>query len=152
MINFKLTQSGDIKYNDHALTITTYGQVRGSGESADSDLQAAYFRLAAALDTRVIAHRALAVAAGGAGAYVLPTSAEFDAWMIDLLDPTVSDAAVDLETAVAEMYAHKNLTGTAQGMAQQKANAKRVMLSKEDDPFMVTPTRPPIPFVVNVGG
>ena len=133
MINFKLTQSGDIKYNDDALTITTYGQVRGSGESADSDLRAAHFRLAAALDTRVIAHRALAVAAGGAGAYVLPTAAEYDAWMIDLLDPTVSDAAVDLETAVAEMYAHKNLTGTGQGMAQQRAHAKRVILSNTDD-------------------
>ena len=106
-INFKLTPSGDIECNDDALTITTYGQVRGSGESADSDLQAAYFRLAAALDTRVIAHRALAVAAGGAGAYVLPTAAEYDAWMIDLLDPTVSDAAVDLETAVQKCMTTK---------------------------------------------
>ena len=75
-INFKLTPSGDIEFND-ALTITTNCQVRGSGESADSDLRAAHFRLAAALDTRVTVHRALAVAAGGAGAYVLPTAAEY---------------------------------------------------------------------------
>ena len=53
--------------------------------------------------------------------------------MFFLLLPTVSDAAVDLETAVAGMYAHKNLTGNAQGMAEQKANTKRVMLSNTDD-------------------
>ena len=95
------------------MPITTYGQVRGSGESADSDLRAAHFRLAAALDTRVIAHRALVVADGGVGAYVPPTAAEYYAWMVDLLDPTVSDAAVDLETAVAGVYAFKKLIGTS---------------------------------------
>jgi hypothetical protein len=48
IIKFKLTPSGDIEYNDNALTNATYGQVRGSGEGADSDLHAALFRLAAA--------------------------------------------------------------------------------------------------------
>jgi hypothetical protein len=128
----KLTSSVDIEYNDNALTIQTYGQVWGSGNSADSDLRAALFRLAAALDTRVITHRALAVAAG-AGPYLPPTPAEYDAWMVDLVDPTVSDSAVDLETAVVGMYAYKKLTGSAQGMAQQKSNAKRLILSNTDD-------------------
>ena len=95
-------------------------------------MRAALFHLAAALDTRVITHRALAVAAG-AGPYIPPTPAEYDAWMVDLVDPTVSDAAVDLDTAFTSMYAHKKLTGAAAGMAQQKANAKRVMLSNTDD-------------------
>ena len=36
------------------------------------------------------------------------------------------------------MYAHKNLTGTGQGMAQQRANAKRVMLSNTDDMVKVS--------------
>ena len=81
------------------------------------------------LDDKIIDHRASAVAAGG-GVYVPPTAAEYDAWMID---PTVSDAADDLEAAVKEMYAHKNLTGTGQGMAQQRAHAKRVILSNTDD-------------------
>jgi hypothetical protein len=105
--------------------------LKGSGEGADSDLRAVLFRLAAALDTRVIAHRALAV--GDGGPYIPPTAAEYDAWMVDLVDPTVSDAAVDLDTAFTSMYAHKKLTGAAAGMAQQKANAKRVMLSNTDD-------------------
>ena len=61
-------------------------------------VRAALFRLAAALDERVIAHRASAVAA--CVAYIPPTAAEYDAWMLDLGDPAVSDAAVDLETAV----------------------------------------------------
>ena len=104
-------------------------QVRGSGEGVDSNSRAALFRLAASLDDKIIAHRASAVAAGGC-VYVPPTAAEYDAWMID---PTVSDAADDLKAAVVEMYAHKNLTGTGQGMAQQRANAKRVILSNTDD-------------------
>ena len=128
-LKLKLTPSGDIDCNDSALLISTYAQVRGSGEGFDSNSRAALFRLAAALDDKIIAHRASAVAAGG-GVYVPPTAAEYDAWMID---PTVSDAADDLEAAVKEMYAHKNLTGTGQGMAQQRAHAKRVILSNTDD-------------------
>ena len=81
-------------------------------------MRAVLFRLAAALDTRVIAHHALAVGAGGP--YIPPTAAEYDAWMVDLVDPTVSDAAVDLDsdTTVTSMYVHKKLTGAAAGIAQ----------------------------------
>jgi hypothetical protein len=55
-LKLKLTPSGDIDLNDDALAISTYVQVRGSIEGVDSDLRAALFRLAAALDDRVIAH------------------------------------------------------------------------------------------------
>ena len=53
-IKVLLTSSGDIDYNVDVLAISTYVQVRGSGEGADLDLRAALFRLAAALDKRVI--------------------------------------------------------------------------------------------------
>ena len=56
--------------------------------------------------------------------------------MVNHVDPTVSDAALDLDTDVTSMYTHmKRLTGAAAGMAQQprKANTKRVMLSNTDD-------------------
>ena len=102
-LKLKLTPSGDIDFNDVALVIFTYVQVRGSIEGVDSDLRAALFRLSAALDDRVIAHRASAVATGG-GTYVPPTAAEYDASMVDL-GTAVSDAAVDLDTAVTSMYA-----------------------------------------------
>jgi hypothetical protein len=160
-IKLLLTSSGDIDYycdNDNALAISTYVQVQGSGEGADSDLRAALFRLASALDKRVasVTHRASAVAAGGA--YTPPTSAEYDACMIDFSDPAVSDTAVDLETAVTSMLAQKKLICLAAGMAQQKANVKRVMLSNTDDtlthallaaaaPFPYLSHLPLLPFV-----
>ena len=75
-LKLKLTPSGDIDCNDSALLISTYAQVRGSGEGFDSNSRAALFRLAAALDDKVIAHRASAVAAG-VGVYVPPTAAEY---------------------------------------------------------------------------
>ena len=113
-LKLKLTPSGDIDFNDVALVIFTYVQVRGSIEGVDSDLRAALFRLAADLDDRVIAYRASAVAAG-VGVYVPPTAAEYDAWMIDP-GSAVCDAAVDLDPAVTSMYAHRKLVGSAAGM------------------------------------
>ena len=80
-IKLKLNSDLHIDLHDGALAISTYAQVRGSADGVDADLRAALFRMAAALDDRVVAHRANAVAAGG-GAYVPPTDAEHDAWAV----------------------------------------------------------------------
>ena len=64
-IKLKLTSDLHIDLHDGALAISTYAQVRGSADGVEADLRAALFRMAAALDDRVVVHRANAVAAGG---------------------------------------------------------------------------------------
>ena len=132
-IKLKLNSDLHIDLHDGALAISTYAQVRGSADGVDADLRAALFRMAAALDDRVVAHRANAVAAGGgASAYVPPTDAEHDAWAVDP-GSAVCDAVIDLNAAITSVYANKKLTGTSAGIAQEKLTAKKIALSNTDD-------------------
>ena len=73
-LQLKPTPSGDIDCSDGALVISTYVQVRGSGEGVDSDFKCerlfSDWRLLWTTESSLI--RASAVAAGG-GVYVPPT-------------------------------------------------------------------------------